>query len=150
MTSVEPPTTPRPATGPQLPDLAQAAVARWVQQRLAEQPWYKRKANTITTLGGALSTVLGFVLTSAVGLPQWGTYTISSVLLVLTVLGVNNTKNGVTPQTGKDLQDAVTDPVVLETLAAQLAQALGNVDVEKQLDAVKNAFEDRFGKHRTK
>lgn len=113
------------APTPSINDLAESAVARWVQQQIAAQPWYKRKANTITTLGGALATVLTFVMTNVAGAPDWIVWACSAGLLVLTVLGVNVTKNGVTPTTGDDLQRAVNDPLVLRMLVSQAVSAFG-------------------------
>lgn len=110
---------------PSINDLAESAVARWVQQQIADQPWYKRKANTITTLGGALATVLTFVMTNVAGAPDWVVWACSAGLLVLTVLGVNVTKNGTTETTGTDLQRAVNDPLVLRMLVAQAVSAFG-------------------------
>ena len=110
---------------PTINDLAESAVARWVQQQIAAQPWYKRKANTITTLGGALATVITYVLTNVSGAPDWVTWGCSAALLVLTVLGVNVTKNGTTNSTGDDLQRAVNDPLVLRMLVSQAAAVFG-------------------------
>lgn len=143
-----------------LGDAAANAVAGWVQRRLAEQPWYRRKANTITTLGGALGTVVAFVLTSATGLPDWVTYTLSGVLLVLTVMGVNVTPNGTTPKTGVDLQEAVKDPAVLNAVIAEVVDTVGNVrsldDFRRQAtdtlqdvtEAAADAWDSHIGRHR--
>lgn len=106
-------------------ELAQSAVARWLQQEIARQPWYKRKANAITTLGGALATVAAYLATNAVGAPEWLTYLATVVLLVLTVLGVSVTPNGTTYDTADTVQRAVADPLVLQALVTRAVQEFG-------------------------
>lgn len=143
-----------------LGDAVANAVAGWVQRRLNEQPWYRRKANTITTLGGTVATAVAYLLTSGLELPGWAQVGLPGVLLVLTVLGVNVTPNGTTPKTGVDLQEAVKDPAVLNAVIAEVVDTVGNVrsldDFRRQAtdtlqditEAATDAWDAHTGRHR--
>lgn len=139
-----------------LGDAVTNAVAGWVQRELNEQPWYRRKANTITTLGGAVATTVAYLLTSGLELPGWAQVALPGLLLVLTVLGVNVTPNGVTPTTGAQLQKAAKDPAVINAVAVEVLDTVGNLrqldDFRRQatdtLQDVGEAAQDFIGRHR--
>lgn len=116
--------TERPGTL-DLGDLAQNAVAGWVQRTLSEQPWYKRKSNTITVAAGAVVTVIASSSAFLVGAPEWVQFVVAAIGAIATILATNVTPNGVTPSTGAQLQAAVKDPALINAIAVQLAQTVG-------------------------
>lgn len=139
-----------------LGDAVTNAVAGWVQRELNEQPWYRRKANTITTTIGTVATAVAYLGANATGLPDWAPWVIAAVGLVATVLGVNVTPNGVTPTTGAQLQRAAQDPAVVNAVAREVIDTVGNLrsmedfrrTAEATLQDVGEAAADIIGRHR--
>ena len=132
-----------PASSPELPDSfknyvppvptavpgpadIQLALAGWAQRRLAEQSWWQKSANTVTTaIGGAgtlAATIATYYLTAGTDVPQWLTIVIGVLGFAGTLIGVKNTKNGFTYQGAAQVQQAVLDPAVLGTVQRVLAQ----------------------------
>lgn len=130
-TNLQPPTTitnyipPLPGVVPGPADI-QNALAGYAQRKLAEQPWYRKSANTITTVVGGAITLAGsitaYLVAQGTELPQWVTLAVGVLGFLGTVVGVKNTKNGFTYQGAAQLQQAVLDPAVLATVQRTLAQ----------------------------
>lgn len=117
------PPTPGPVPGPA--DL-QLALAAYSQRKLAEQPWWRKSANTVTTMVGGVTTMAGalvtYYLTQGTEVPQWLTMVVAVLGTLGTIIGTKNTKNGFTYQGAAQLQQAVLDPTVLSTVQKVLAQ----------------------------
>jgi len=116
---------PLPSTVPGPADL-QLALAAYAQRKLAEQSWWKKSSNTVTTAIGGLTTLGGtlvtYYATQGTSVPQWLTIIIAAVGFIGTIIGVKNTKNGFTYQGAAQLQQAVLDPTVLTTVQKVLSQ----------------------------
>ena len=116
---------PLPGLVPGPADL-QNALAGWAQRELAKQSWWRKSANTVVTFIGGLSTLVAslaaFLATQETGVPSWMTFVVAAVGFLGTVVGVKNTKNGLTYQGAAQVQQAVLDPAVLGTVQRVLAQ----------------------------
>lgn len=116
---------PPPITDVPGPADIQNALAGWAQRKLAEQPWWRKSSNTVTaaigttaTAAAALATYYG---TQGTDVPQWLTIVIAVAGVLSTVLGVKQTRNGFTYQGAAQVQQAVLDPTVLETIQRTIA-----------------------------
>ena len=109
-------------------DLAvvQAAAAAKMQQKLAETPWWKKKANTITVIGTWIGFAASSVIASGMDLPLWAWGVLAVVLFVAQVFGVSVTKNGPTLPEANRVQEVITDPAVLDLLIRALPDHLEN------------------------
>lgn len=112
---------------PDVSDLAKTALGAWVQRELAEQSWWQQKSNTIVTAVGGIVSFLWWIIGTGIELPQWALWTIGGIFFVATILGVNVTRNGLTPTLGAKIQKAATDPVVLNTIIRSAEQTAGRV-----------------------
>ena len=75
-----------------------------VAEAVRRQPWYQRNANTIVAGIGALASVLSFVLTLSLGLPESVVAGIGAAIPVLTAFAVKLTRNGVQMSTATKLE----------------------------------------------
>lgn len=118
---------------PGLPgELVETAVAGWAQRKLAEQPWYKAKSNTLTGGFSAFVTLAWTALGTGLSLPSWAVYGIAGVLFVGNLLGLNATKNGMTASTAGQVQQIGRDPAVMAAIEAQLGmQVQGRIALNK-------------------
>ena len=79
-----------------------------VAEAVRRQPWYARNANTIVAGIGALASVLSFVLTLSLGLPENVVLAIGAAIPVLTTFAVKLTRNGVQMSTAARLESTPT------------------------------------------
>ena len=75
-----------------------------VAEAVRRQPWYQRNANTIVAGIGAVASVLSFVLTLSLGLPETVVAGIGAAIPVLTAFAVKLTRNGVQMSTAAKLE----------------------------------------------
>lgn len=80
-------------------------VALQARRRLEEQPWWRRKANTVTVLLGSLATLLLFLAGEFSG-TEYGEWIGVAAGWVGTVYGVFRTRNGVTEREVVELEVA--------------------------------------------
>lgn len=66
----------------------------FVHNKFKEQSWYQANANTITTLGGLLATVLAWVVTQPFAVDPRVQMGVLILGFILTVFGVKKTPNG--------------------------------------------------------
>lgn len=82
------------------------AAGAYIRKRALAQPWYRRNANTVTTVLGFFATLL----TWAASQPFATHETVSTVILIvgfiLTIFGVQKTPNGWSVSQIKELNDA--------------------------------------------
>lgn len=77
-----------------------------VAEAVRRQPWYQKNANTIVAGIGALASVLAFVLTLSLGLPDAAVAGIGAAIPLLTTFAVKLTRNGVQASTLGKLESA--------------------------------------------
>lgn len=61
---------------------------------LESQSWYRKYANTVNVVVGAVVTGAASLVSAGIELPEWTTVTVATVGVVGTILGVYKTKNG--------------------------------------------------------
>ncbi|ERB55483.1 holin [Rhodococcus sp. P27] len=71
---------------------------------LENQPWYRKWANTITTVIFALLNASWLLISTGIELPSQVVIGIAIVVLVSNILGVKMTKNGVTDSTAEQIK----------------------------------------------
>lgn len=69
-------------------------TGEFIYRQLREQPWYKANANTVTTVGGFVATVVAWVASQPFAASPGVQVGILIAGFLLTVLGVKQTKNG--------------------------------------------------------
>lgn len=89
-------------------------VSQLAEQLYRDQPAKKRKANTITTVVGLVLTVLVTIITYLANgnfewLPSWVPQLVPILGFALTALGVNKTKNGMTPSLLEELNNKANE-----------------------------------------
>ena len=67
-----------------------------LREKLAEQPWFKRYANTVTSAVGFLVALVWLLVSVGVDLPAEVTSGVLLLVSALTMVGVKFTPNGVT------------------------------------------------------
>lgn len=120
-----------------------AVLADFVARELAEQPWWKKSANTVTTAVAGLVAVAWWIAGTGMDLPDPVTWIVGVVLFAGQVLGVKATKNGVTWTTQEQLEKAVEDPKVRSALALLAESALATGQ-----EALRGATARYEGRHR--
>lgn len=83
-----------------------------VAETVRRQPWYQKNANTIVAGLGALVSILSFLVTLSLGLPEVVVAGIGALISILTTLGIKLTRNGVQP--GMAAKLALADDPILE------------------------------------
>ena len=78
---------------------------------LDSQPWYRKYANTVTTVYFAILQVISLVIGFGIELPGWAQIGVAVVILVGNVLGIKKTKNGVTDSNAEALREIATEYV---------------------------------------
>lgn len=69
-------------------------IGHIVNDKLEEQPWGKKVANTLTALVGAVVSIAAGAMSMGLSLPDWAMMTVIAVTTLGTALGVRTTKNG--------------------------------------------------------
>lgn len=69
-------------------------IGHIINDKLGEQKWYQKVANTLTAVIGALVTVAGYILSLGLDLPDWALVTVVSITSFGTAVGVRATRNG--------------------------------------------------------
>lgn len=69
-------------------------TGEFINRRLQEQSWYRENANTVTTVGGFVATVLAWVASQPFAASPGVQVGILIAGFLLTVFGVKQTKNG--------------------------------------------------------
>lgn len=69
-------------------------IGHIINDKMEEQPWSKKVANTITAIVGAVVSIAGIVLSMGLSLPDWAMLVVVVVTTLGTALGVRSTKNG--------------------------------------------------------
>lgn len=114
---------------PNVPDAAienaKDAGTAILGEHLANQPWWKRRSNTVTAavtlLAGAVASgALNGLLDST--LVAWITMLVTGAVAVVAVA---NTRNGITTQDAKLVDAVVTDPRVIAPIADAAATPTG-------------------------
>lgn len=95
--------TPLPPVDPNVQELIDV-----VRKQMEAQPWYLRFSNTVTTAAGAILAILWLAAASGLEIPTDVTKWVTAVIVVLTVLGVIKTPNGVTPSQVDQLETVAT------------------------------------------
>lgn len=87
---------------------AQTLIRDLVEQVRAEEPATRRKANTVTTVTGAVLTGLATtgteLVSSGLDLPPWFSLVVMALGLAATAFGVSKTKNGMTSSVADRLE----------------------------------------------
>lgn len=78
-----------------------------LRSALDTQPWYRKYANTVTTIYFAILQVVSLVIGFGIELPAWSQIAVAGVILVGNVLGIKKTKNGVTDSNAEALRATV-------------------------------------------
>lgn len=68
-----------------------------LQEYVLSQPWWKRKANTVTGAWTGMLMVVWIAIGSGAEMPYWVTLLGGGLLYVGQLLGLSKTPNGVTP-----------------------------------------------------
>lgn len=82
-------------------------VTQILRDKLAEQPFYKKYANTVTSAVGLLVGAIWLLISTGVELPEDVTKGALIVIALLTTLGVYKTPNGVTEKQITEIEDYV-------------------------------------------
>lgn len=69
-------------------------TGQFIYRQLREQPWYKANANTVTTVGGFVATVVAWAASQPFAASPGVQVGILIAGFLLTVFGVKQTKNG--------------------------------------------------------
>ena len=69
-------------------------LARYLNDEINKQPWYKRNANTITAIGGFIATLIAALASTPFGADPRFQLAIFVVGFILTIFGVKVTPNG--------------------------------------------------------
>ena len=72
-------------------------------EKIGAQPWYRKSANTVTSIGTLLATILAVVISSGVEIPGNYLVWVAVAIQVLGVIGIRITPNGVT----NNVRDAI-------------------------------------------
>lgn len=89
-------------------ELETRALSLIVQRLLEEmnkQPWWKKYSNTVTAIVSGLIVLAGWITTTGIDLPTWGTVIIGVIMFIGSVLGIRSTKNGITETTVAKVAD---------------------------------------------
>jgi len=78
------------------PEVQQAMEER-LRELLEAQPWWRRYANTATSIVTNLVLVAWLLIASGMAFPSWLEWTVAAILFAGNVLGIRRTPNGVTP-----------------------------------------------------
>ncbi|MEJ6549829.1 hypothetical protein PQI66_09765 [Corynebacterium sp. USCH3] len=81
-------------------------IGHIIRDKFEEEPWYKKIANTLTAIIGAIATIAGGILSMGLDLPYWAVVTIVTITSLGTALGVRGTKNGFSESLRRKLTDA--------------------------------------------
>lgn len=76
-----------------------------LRHQLEAQPWYKRFANTVTGIIGAITVAIWLAASAGLELPSEVTKWITLGIVVATVLGLYKTPNGTTPREVENLEN---------------------------------------------
>ncbi|MDU3076419.1 MAG: hypothetical protein E7B29_08905 [Mixta calida] len=69
-------------------------LARYLNDEINKQPWYKRNANTITAVGGFIATLIAALATTPFAADPRFQLAVFVVGFILTIFGVKVTPNG--------------------------------------------------------
>lgn len=78
-----------------------------LRDKVAEQPVYKRYANTVTTAIGAVVAIVWTLISLGVDLPAQVGQGVLVIIAVFTTVGVKLTPNGVTEKQVEEIEDYV-------------------------------------------
>lgn len=81
----------------------------FLRQKLAEQPLYRKYANTVTSATGFLVGAVWLLISSGIDVPDSITKGTLLAIAALTTLGVLNTPNGVTERQIEELEKYAGD-----------------------------------------
>lgn len=70
-------------------------TGKYINRRFQEQSWFQRNANTITTAGGFVATVLAWLVSQPFASDPRVQFAVLIVGFLLTVFGVKKTPNGI-------------------------------------------------------
>ena len=108
-------------------------AADYLNRKFQEQPWWQRKANTVTTAVSLLVTVGAWVVSQWSGEP-WAPALTLIVGFVATVFGVSKTPNGVTARDVRRLEYAAGRAGSL--LPEQFAPAETALDAARSVERI--------------
>lgn len=92
-------------------ELVIRVVREAVEQKVLEQKWYQRYANTVTATLTGLATFFYWLLTSGLELHPYVHAAGGLVMVLATVFGVNKTKNGMSPSSAEAVNEMVEETV---------------------------------------
>ncbi|MGV0870012.1 hypothetical protein [Corynebacterium kalidii] len=79
-------------------------IGHIIRDKLDDQPWYKKIANTLTAVAGAIATILGAALSYGLDVPDGVMLGVVIFLSLCTALGVRGTRNGFSESQRRKLQ----------------------------------------------
>lgn len=91
-------------TQPNMPSFDPAAILR---EKLQEQTWFQRYANTVTAALGLIVGAAWFILQLGLDLPEQVTNVVLGLIALGTVVGVRLTPNGVTEKQVQEIEEYV-------------------------------------------
>lgn len=92
-------------------DEARALLQDKLRELLEAQPWWKRSSNTVTSAVGGLVAFAWWLSATGADLPTEVTYAIAAVIFIGGVLGVKQTKNGITPSVVTKVVSQLASPI---------------------------------------
>ena len=125
-----------------------------VEQVRAEEPATRRKANTVTTVTGAVLTGLATIgtelVSSGLDLPPWFSLVVMALGLAATAFGVSKTTNGMTDSVADRLELELARRIDLNHDHSDVVLTADKgisdpADLRAAADALAN---DLFGRHR--
>lgn len=121
-------------------------TGEFIYRQLQEQPWYRENANTVTTVGGFVATVVAWAATQPFAASPGVQVGILIVGFLLTVFGVNQTKNGFSVSQvaaiNKERARVISELQLADTTVAESG---GEPAVEADLDAMVAEFNENRG-----
>lgn len=76
---------------------------------LESQPWYRKFANTATSLVGLVIAIVWTALSTGINLPQQVVVGVLVAIAALTTVGVKNTRNGITERQLAEIERYAAD-----------------------------------------
>ena len=120
---------------------------------IAEQPWWRRYAGTVTAAATGLVALIGWVTATWTSLPPAVSTILGAVLMVASVVAQRATRNGLTPRGAQDTVDALRDRVdtaitdTVQSAVEQVADAMSRDLPQPAVDVIEMARERGWTEH---
>ncbi|WGH20833.1 holin [Gordonia phage Commandaria] len=89
-----------------IPPVPAGELIEVLRNQIAQQPWYARFSNTVTSGVGLVLLIVWVAVSNAIEIPGTIETGIGSIISALTLLGVLRTPNGVTPRGVEKVEEA--------------------------------------------